>query len=442
MNTSKNQAHRNFLAILMLAVIALAGCEGQALIQSAFTSDSEPVILPENKEPDIAASPTPNPSPTPPAFDELTLWLPPQFDPSNESVASQMISSHLQSFVKENPGVTLDIRVKPSSGPGSLLEVLTLSSTVALDAMPSLVLLSRSDLEAAVSRGLLQPIEENSSAIDESDWFSYAQELAILHGTAYGLPFAGDAMGIVYRKDIPPIYFSSWDELMRRPLGVIFPAGDPAALVTWTLYRAAGGMVQEHQGQPELDRNILESVFLLYEQGLANRNYSADLVEYQTDDQAWESFNAGQGSAVITWISRVMNNADAFSFTSLPSMSDQPFTSARGWVWCLVERKDHKKEAAIQLLEHLTAPEFLAQWTPAAGYLPVRPSSLAGWEDSNIRQDIQDLLQHAQLRPGSGITPVMSASLKEAVRKTMLQQSTPSDAVQDFLEQVEVDEEK
>jgi len=83
MNTSKNQAHRNFLAILMLAVIALAGCEGQALIQSAFTSDSEPVILPENKEPDIAASPTPNPSPTPPAFDELTLWLPPQFDPSN-----------------------------------------------------------------------------------------------------------------------------------------------------------------------------------------------------------------------------------------------------------------------------------------------------------------------------------------------------------------------
>jgi hypothetical protein len=36
----------------------------------------------------------------------------------------------------------------------------------------------------------------------------------------------------------------------------------------------------------------------------------------------------------------------------------------------------------------------------------------------------------------------MSASLKEAVRKTMLQQSTPSDAVQDFLEQVEVDEEK
>jgi multiple sugar transport system substrate-binding protein len=439
---SKKQIFRNILALLMLAVTILAGCEGQVMLDSVFSNTGEPTAQPQMDEVDASASPTPNPSPTAPAFYTLTLWLPPQFDPSAENASSELFNDRLRGFLEENPQVTLDVRIKPSGGSGSILEALTLTSTVATDAMPSLVLLSRSDLETAVSRGLRQPIEETSSAIDESDWFGYAQELAILHGTAYGLPFAGDAMGLVYRAGVQPAFLSSWDGLIGRSVKVIFPAGDPAALVTWTLYRTAGGIVQNQQGQPAIDSAIMEKVFDNYQQGTTKRSFSADMLDYQTDDQAWEVFISGQGSAAITWVSRVMNDTEVFSFISLPPLNDQPYTAARGWVWCLVERDTYKKEASIALLEHLAAPDFLRAWTPIAGYLPVRPSSLDGWQDPEIKQDIQELLQHAKLRPGSEVTTVMSASLKEAVRKIMLLQSSPLDAVVDFMDRLEVNEEK
>ena len=57
-----------------------------------------------------------------------------------------------------------------------------------------MVALSRADLEVAALKGLVFPLDGVSTVIDEADWYDYARQLAMVQGTTFALPFAGDAL--------------------------------------------------------------------------------------------------------------------------------------------------------------------------------------------------------------------------------------------------------
>ncbi|HEX9012650.1 MAG TPA: hypothetical protein VF813_04005, partial [Anaerolineaceae bacterium] len=133
--------------VLILAALA-AGCaqfDLPRLILPA-TPTAQPLV-------GVFATPTPPlqqtsvPKSTPAAQQGFILWLPPQFDPAADTEAGRLLKDRLQAFGKQEPGVNIDVRIKASSGPGGLLESLTAASAAAPDAVPSLVALSRSDLE-------------------------------------------------------------------------------------------------------------------------------------------------------------------------------------------------------------------------------------------------------------------------------------------------------
>src|SRR5574340_1022353 len=89
----------------------------------------------------------------------VVLWVPPQFNPGSGTPAGDQLQKRLDQFMEVNPGVLVETRVKGASGPGGLLESLTTSSIAAPGAMPSVIALSRTDLEQAALKSLILSLD-------------------------------------------------------------------------------------------------------------------------------------------------------------------------------------------------------------------------------------------------------------------------------------------
>src|SRR5512133_760148 len=131
----------------------------------------------------------------------LTLWVPPEFDPASGSKAGELLKARLAEFSRRNGGMQVNVRVKATSGEGGLLESLNAASAVAPLALPSVIALPRADLEAAALKGLVYPLDGLSTTIDQTDWYPYARQLAMVQGATFALPFAGDALVAAYRPE-------------------------------------------------------------------------------------------------------------------------------------------------------------------------------------------------------------------------------------------------
>lgn len=440
--TKFNQFLRLFVAGLLLAVTLLVGCQGQNILDTII-SEPSPETLPtatqaltESAEVEPEAEITL--TPTMPSNIQLTVWVPPQFSPYAETESADLLTGQFKSFMSENPIINLDIRVKAASGSGNILDTLVYASQVAPEALPSLVLLSRSDLEQAAQKGLLQPIDEISSTIDESDWYGFAQSMGIVQGTTYGLPFASDALGLVYRDASLTSSQPAWSDVVAQLDSLVFPAGDPSLLSTLALYLSAGGSVQDGQGQPFIDSEALISTLSAYQQGLKSGLVSAELLDLQTDDQAWEYFQTNEEEGALTWASRQIQDSENFKLALVPTLGEESITLAKGWVWCLVEPDELEKQYAGLLIEHLVDPDFLAEWTPLSGYLPVRPSSLNVWEDTVSADTISKLLTSAQLRPNTNQVSTFNNGIKTAVQEVLSGQSQPAESAQKAIDGLEV----
>src|SRR5688572_2620713 len=106
--------------LLLLLLLFLTGC-------AELSSPGE------NPTPTVSMTPTR----TLPSLPEVTptrgpvtlrIWLPPQFDPSNDLPGSTLLQARLNEFKAQRPDVRLEVRVKAQEGPGGLLDALTTAS--------------------------------------------------------------------------------------------------------------------------------------------------------------------------------------------------------------------------------------------------------------------------------------------------------------------------
>jgi len=436
------QVFRMLIAVLVLAMAFLAGCQGLSYLDAAIAEREELVeATPTRAEDEQKETPTPQATATAaPLNYRLTVWVSPQFNPNDPTPAAQLLATQFKTFTEQYPEVSLDIRVKAASGAGSILDTLDYASQVAAEAEPDLVLLSRADMEIAAQKGLLQPIEEVSSTLDESDWYAFTQSMGIFQGTVYGIPLAADALGLVYRG----AFFSNpqpdWANVNTQIDGLVFPAGDPTALTSLAIYLSAGGALQDAQGQAFINEEILTQMLQVYQNSLKSGLISTTLLDLQSDDQAWDAFQNSNAEGVITWVSRQLQDTTGLKLAPLPSLGETSFTLAKGWMWCLVAKDQKEKEYASLLVEHLVHPEFLADWAPISGYLPVRPSSLAAWQNPALQDTLGKILDSSQVRPNPNQITPLSSSIKTAVQEVLSGQSEPADSAKkaaDSLEAVE-----
>jgi multiple sugar transport system substrate-binding protein len=424
--TNLKQAGQKISAVVMIAAVLLTGCQGQSALDAAFQQQGKVQnILKNTPTPQIeTAIGQASPLKTP-AFSNLTIWIPQQFDPEAKSDSAELLNNRFKEFSKNNPNINLDVRIKSGSGPGSILETLMSASVVAPDALPSIILLSRSEMVQAASKNLLIPIEGLSEPVNKDDWFDVSSELGSYQGTLYCLPFAIDALGLVsknsrLKSDQPP-----WAEMINQSEQLFIATGDSEALTTLALYMSAGGSITDKNGQPILEKDALVKVLSAYAEAVALSKFSESNLGFQTDDEVWENFLSAKKGTALTWSHHALSDRKNLRLALLPSLGNYPFTLAGGWMWCVTEPHEQDRIISASLIEFLLDPGFLGTWAPVSEFLPVRLSSISNYEDKELQSTIKKMLLAAQVRPDKLEISEIGTEFKIAISEVLQRSNTP-----------------
>jgi len=400
--------HRTAALVIFFGLFFSAGCASlEPLLASLITPTPVPTKRPTSTPP-VTATETALVQPQVPL---LRVWLPAQFDPAAENDSANLLEQRLAEFEAQHPGLQIEVRLKKMGEENDITNVLSLTSVAAPNALPDLILLSRPELEVAALKGLLHPIDGLSTSLEDPNWYSYAQQLAYIQNTGYGLPFAGDALVLVYYPELGTVV--SWDDVISSDGSLVFPAGNPQSLVGLSLYASAGGEVVDAQGLPTLEADVLTRVLTFFEDGLSKDVFPSSLANVTTEAQTLQIYRTGSAKKGIIWILNYRPLEDG-TVTPLPGLGEISFSYATGWVWALAGSNTENQQLAVELAEHLVADQFIGEWTRATGYLPTRPSSVE--ENERIMTAI---LESAHPIPSTTVLTVLGPLMQEAVTRVL-----------------------
>ena len=426
-----------FLGIGLLLSLLLSACDSLPFDLPWLNADEQVSSTPTETVEEI--TPTPDVShevEEPPApITSLTVWVPPDMDPELGTGASQRFSNRLEAFSDAHGGIEINVRVKAASGAGGLLDALTASSIAAPGSLPDLVALTRTDLETAALKGLVFPMDGMTEIPDDTDWYGFTRDMALIQGSTFGLPFAADAMTLVYRPETITEFPQTWSALFEEDLVLAFPAEHDQALFPMTMYLAEGGALQDSQRRPQLELSPLTEVLRLFEQGVQAETFPEWLNQYQTAGQVWTAFKEGQVDLAVIWASYYLQELppDAMIAPLLPG-SQQLISLGTGISWALATPEEHRQQLAVELAEFLVQADFLADWTREAGYLPPRPSSLEGWSNQKIRTTLSQIEVTTLLRPPNEVILTLGPFLRDGSRQVLQGLVDPAQAAQQVIE--------
>jgi ABC-type glycerol-3-phosphate transport system substrate-binding protein len=118
-------------------------------------------------------------------------------------------------------------------------------------------------------------------------------------------------------------------------------------------------------------------------------------------------------------------------------MAEGSVSIGTGWSWTVATPSTNRQELAVDLAEFLVAPEFISEWTAAAGYLPARPSSLEGWQSQSLRSTVGQVALMTRLRPSNDIIGSLGPILRESTRQVLQGMVDPAQAAQVAVESLE-----
>lgn len=416
-------------------LILLTGCSS---LQSFDSEWLESILY--TPTPATAKTATPRPQPTQPvesiteqpdpAVAEpsvLRIWLPPQFNPNTNTASAALLKQRLATFEAEHPGIEIDVRIKDEEGEAGLLNSLSITSMAAPNVLPDLVALPRHTLEAAAQKGLVQSLDGLSTEVDNSDWFPYARDLAQIEGTSYGLPFAGDALVIVYRPEL--VWIKTWDDILLSESQLVFAGADPQARVGLALYISAGGELVDAQGEPMLDQEVLTRVLEIFSKGRAASLFPDAAVNISADEQVLQEYRARRAEMAIVHVSSYRNSQDGL-LQPLMGLDEEHLTFATSWVWALAGQNPDSQQLAVELAEFLTDDDFLGRWINETGYLPTRRSVLNEVDDAAIPAVIEaaqpipsaDVLQALGPLMQGALVRVLNGEQPEAVARSVVEE--------------------
>lgn len=435
MENSENVGQRRTLTRIFILLTVLG------LMVFGISSCNFPTIgdvLPVNSPTQISVENVPSPTPLPTSTPDiplvkprtLILWIPPQFDPDDGSTSGNLFRSRLDEFVARRPQADLQVRIRQLSGEYGLMESLQLTESAAPILMPDLIALPRSLMEQAFAAGLVVPLDSYSESLNGDDWFDYAADLARIDGQVTGIPFAGDMLVLAYKNDAGETAPPDWNTVLNVGKAMSFPASDPRALVTLALYQSLDGDLRDESGLPTLESAPMLDILSYYQAAQAANVMPYWLTQFETDQQAWDSYQTRQSTLAVTWTSLVLGSESPnTSLAAMPTKDGTGFSYADGWVWCVVASDLETEAYAVELAEFLTDPSYLSDWSLESGYLPVRLSDLESWSDTSFYSTLGQLLPFAQPLPELELQNNLGPEIRDAVVNVLKDQVEPADAL-------------
>lgn len=342
----------------------------------------------------------------------LRVWLPPQFNPNTDSTAASLLKQRLATFEADHPGYEVEIRMKAEEGEADLLNSLAITSMAAPEALPDLVALPRAALEAAAQKRLVQPVHNMSADFQSMEWYAYARDLGKVDGIMYGLPFAGDALVIMYRPEL--VWIKNWDSILLSESHLIFAGADPQAQVGLALYVSAGGELQDAQGKPTLDQETLSQVLELFAKGLSAGVFPNASTNIAVEQQVMQEYRARRSEMVIAHYSQFRADQDGL-LQPLMGLDVEHLTLATGWVWAFPSQRSETHPMAAELAKYLMADDFLPRWVIESRYLPTYPSSVT----PPAGESAAAVIQAAQLAPPNNVMQTLGPLMQEAIKRVL-----------------------
>ena len=421
--------------ILLLGLICLA-CSGRGLpldflTPRAASPTPAAVTLPAATATPSATDATQTPSPPADEVKVLRLWLPPAFDPADQSLADLLFLARLDQFSETHPGWQIETRVKALSGPAGLVESMSAASAAAPGTLPDLIALPRPQLESSAAKGLLRPYDGLTDRINRSDWYEYSRELARVQNNTFGLPIAGDALAVVYRANAVTAAPLSWSQLIGTGLPMAFPVSDSSGLFPLNLYWGAGGPVMDEIGAPTLDYARLTQVLTFTESAERSGIMPNWLGPYENYDQVWQLYQESRASLAVNWVSRYLSEQPANSGIGLlPTPDGSNSALITGWAWALVATDLERQAVAVELAEFLVDPVYLAGWSQLAGYLPVQTFAPGLWPDPLTDAFVAQICTAGHLYPPADVMMVVNPLLAQAQSQVFKLDVPPAEAAQ------------
>ncbi|MCE1253836.1 MAG: extracellular solute-binding protein [Anaerolineae bacterium] len=377
----------------------------------------------------ITSSATPDPAQV------LTVWLPPELDPKNNSTASQLFAARLKTFEDQQNHIQIHVRIKNASGTQGMLDTLALTRAVAPLALPSVAVLSYLDLGSAVRQELVYPIDSISSLADGKDWYPYSQDMAHVNQQWYGAPFSGDALVLVYRGDGINITPERWEDILAYGQPVYFPAADANALTILALYQSLEVNENRSINPQELNEDNLVRLFTFYQRGAQRGVFPYSLSQFDRFEQTWAAYNNHQTRWVIAWASDYLKSGnDGSDVIPLPGLNNTPFTLATGSLLVLTEPDPARQAASLQLIDFLTNPDFLSDINQAGGTLPPRISANHYASDTRKKAFVEHVSLSAYVQPVPGTYSDLAKDLNDATNQVIRFRLNAQEAAQSVMD--------
>lgn len=341
-------------------------------------------------------------------IDHLVIWIPDSLLGNNEKIITELLNKQVSKFATQNPGISVDIRVKRSEGNGNLMSTLQSANLVAPGSLPDLVLLSREEMQESALKGLLIPFDDSTDILSASDWAPVMRQLAQVQGSNFGLPVLADATVLVTKNE-PNASLSIYK--VDHP--VLCYLNDPHALLMVSLYLSGGGTVQNDPARPGIDGKALTAALNLVNFGFVTGAFSSETMQIVSSSDVGKRYMAGTGDQMITWFGMIPESGGKNWITSVPGVDQASASLARGWFWSMVNPDPMRRKMSVLLAETLTEPDFLTEMAQAARRMPVRQSNLIT-QDAGLTNQMA-ILQSAKPEPDGLLLVTIGPALQEAV---------------------------
>ncbi|MBI3760474.1 MAG: extracellular solute-binding protein [Chloroflexi bacterium] len=430
MKVESPRRSRRLIAAIVVGAI-LAACQ-PAPIATPTLQPSVPLSPTRAVTPNSPIVPTPT---TGPASTHMTLrlWTSPEAAPGNQTPGGPALAGQLVAFEAANPGVTVEVRVKKASGVGGLLDFLRTGSAAAPAVLPDVIALSRDDLVAAANDRLIQPLTPLLPADSLSDFYPMTVAAGRVGDQLYGLPFSADAIVLVYRTEIhstPPL---AWSDVLTPTGALLIPAGDPLGLVTLQQYIAIGGSLTDSNGKPALDPVALAQVLAFYQSAVQAGILPSNAGDYADASAAWAAYRehrAALAAAPATLFLRERDRAPATGVTLLPTRDGNPLALGAAWSYALVTTDAARQPSAMALMQWLTAPRNVGDWSLAAGVLPPRSNALDAWPDKSLAAFASRVMSAAILQPDPATLAVLGPPIQQSATDVIAGRISPQAAAE------------
>ena len=302
------------------------------------------------------------------------------------------------------------------------MESLSAASRAAPATLPHLVTLDPEALSTTAMSGLLAPLPQLANS---SDTYAFADETSRVDGIRYAQPFASEmeafASEIAAFEAVP----LSWTDLIIDANSFVIPAADPEAIFLIAQYLSLGG---EFVDGTTFDENILAEALDFFATAAETGNLSPASFDLSTSGETWLALQERRSKAAQAPYSAFFATHDPgmHALGPFPTRNGLGITLAAPWSWA-VANSEHT-DLSAEIMDWLTEPTFLAEWSQALGLLPTQPEVLGLWPDGPEAAIASGIVSVAVTKPRGALLAAIGPPLAEALQAVLTGQLDPEAA--------------